>query len=84
MPKLASSWGLLLVVCFQCTWASFFVIAYGYLVVLLGFVCVGAPVLSLVLWQVARTLPRHRMEKFERLTGGPTRAASHSSKPGSS
>lgn len=54
----------------QCLWAALFVLAYGYLALIFGFLLVGAPVVSVVSWQRARTLPYHRLEKFERFVGG--------------
>ncbi|KAH8030173.1 hypothetical protein HPB51_006605 [Rhipicephalus microplus] len=58
------------VLALQCLWAALFVLAYGYLALIFGFLLVGAPVVSVVSWQRARTLPYHRLEKFERFVGG--------------
>lgn len=79
---MASSFWLALVLALQWTWSAPYIVAYGYLALLLGFLCTGAPLASLVAWRVARTLPHHRMETFERLLGssrldlGPTKAGS--------
>lgn len=79
---MASGFWLALVLALQWTWSAPYIVAYGYLALLLGFLCTGAPLASLVAWQVARTLPHHRMETFERLLGtcrsdlGPIKAGS--------
>ncbi|XP_077530452.1 transmembrane protein 62-like [Haemaphysalis longicornis] len=75
---------LAVILALQGLWAASFVIAYGYVTLLLGFLLVGTPVVSIVSWQRARTLPYHRLEKYERFASGTAAsgAASDSTRQG--
>ncbi|XP_077530965.1 transmembrane protein 62-like [Haemaphysalis longicornis] len=54
----------------QNLWAAIFVLAYGYLALLLGFLTTGTPLLSIVCWHRARTLPYRFLEKYEQFARG--------------
>lgn len=73
---------LAVVLLLQCLWAAVFVLAYGYLALVMGFLLVGTPIISVVCWQRARTLPYHRLERFERFLGGT--ASNDGSRPANS
>ncbi|XP_077529231.1 transmembrane protein 62-like [Haemaphysalis longicornis] len=49
----------------QSAWAAFFYLAFGHMVILLGFLTVGTPVVSIVCWQRARALSFHLLETYE-------------------
>lgn len=76
---------LAVVLALQSLWAAIFILAYGYIALALGFLLVGTPVVSLLSWQRARTLPYHRLEKFEKFASSTvgSGSASDSSRPAS-
>ncbi|CAN7988432.1 unnamed protein product, partial [Ixodes hexagonus] len=69
-PPASGLW-LAPVLALEWLWSTPYILAYGYLALLLGFLCTGMPLASVAAWHVARTLPHHRMETFERLSSVP-------------